>query len=421
VLTGDDSNFRQGYRRIVRITGRSGALGRVSSQVRRTLGAIPPLVQDTILAVVLAITLVYDLSRYDAPAGGPVHSADVLGYALVALLVLPLAFRRRYPLTTFAIILVDAFVVATLFYRPTSFGFGLIVATYTVGRWSEPRSSVIALVGAQIFGVYVKARALALGIDVGWFSWPIDVVYFGGAWFLGYSLRRQHHYATALEHSREELARRAVDDERTRIARELHDAVGHSVSVMLLQAGAAEGAIDSNPQRAKQALDSLGVVGRSALAEMDRFLGLLRADEPDSNTLLRASLDNLDALIEEFRGLELDIDATVHGDPISLPPTVDQSAFRIVQEALTNTLKHAGPTQVELDITYTSNDVSVRVRDHGQRLARRAPVPSTPGRQGIVGMRERAAVLDGELQVGPCDDHGFLVAVRMPIKRAVTT
>ncbi len=169
----------------------------------RRARALPPVVQDTALATVLAATLVYDLVRQDVPPGSPIRPADPLGYVLVALLVLPLALRRRYPVGVFTAILLVAVVVVALFYRPTSFGFGLIIATYTVARWCEPRASVIALLFAQAFGVYVKLRAIGLGIDVGWFEWPIDVVYFAAAWFLGYSIRTQQQYATALEHSRE--------------------------------------------------------------------------------------------------------------------------------------------------------------------------------------------------------------------------
>jgi len=382
--------------------------------------ALPPVVQDTALAAVLAATLVFDLARQDVPPGSPIRPADPLGYVLVALLVLPLALRRRHPVGVFTMILVDAVVVVLFFYRPTSFGFGLIIATYTVARWCEPRASVIALLFAQAFGVFVKLRAIGLGLDIGWFNWPIDVVYFAGAWFLGYSIRTQNQYATALEHSREALARRAVDDERTRIARELHDAVGHSLSVMLIHAGAAEGAIGTSPERAKRALDSVDMVGRAALTEMDDFLGLLREDDRESNPILRPSLANLDSLIEEFRELGLEVGTTIAGTVVPLPPTVDQAAFRIVQEALTNTLKHAGPTRADVEVTFSANELMVRVRDHGPRSAHHRPVPSTPHSQGLIGMRERTAVLRGELHAGPCDDQGFVVVARIPLNRSVS-
>ncbi|MCP4226156.1 MAG: hypothetical protein GY773_22710, partial [Actinomycetia bacterium] len=142
----------------------------------RWLRQIPPVVQDTVLAVILTGTLLADLVRQELGPDGPFRSADALGYLLVALLMLPLMVRRRYPLSVFAVILFDATIVATLFYRPTSFGFGLIVATYTVARWCTPRVSVVALLLAEVFGLYIKLRVTAAGLDVGWFSWPLDAV-----------------------------------------------------------------------------------------------------------------------------------------------------------------------------------------------------------------------------------------------------
>lgn len=377
--------------------------------------------QDTALAVVLAATLVKDLASQEVPAGAPVRDADPVGYVLVALLVLPLALRRRFPLATFAVILVDAIVVAVLFYVPTSFGFGVIVATYTVARWCPARSSLVALALAQGFAVFVKLRAIAAGLDVGWFEWPLDTVYLVGAWFLGRSIRRQREYASALEYNRELLAERAVQDERTRIARELHDAVGHSISVMTLHIGAAQELLTKNPSRASEALASAGDVGRNAMAEMDQVLGLLRSDDSERSELLRPSLANLDTLIAEFRETGLTIHAIIDDDPEQeLPAAVEQSAFRIIQEALTNTLKHAGPAAtatVELQCTETSLDLEVR--DRGTRRAPGHRCPPGHQSQGIVGMHERAAMLDGELEVGPTSSGGFRVAARLPLANPV--
>ena len=375
----------------------------------------PALLQDTALAVVLAATLVVDLARLDVPPGGPVRSAYALGYVLVALLVLPLALRRRYPTAVFGTILVVAVIVVVMLYRPTSFGFGLIVATYTVARWRDPRISLAALVLAQAFGVFIKVRVIAAGLDVGWFSWPLDMVYFGAAWFLGYSIRSRNEYAAALESSREALAERAVQDERARIARELHDAMGHSISVMVLHAGGAEAVIETNPERAKRAVSSIADVGRAALAQMDQMLGILRSDETDQNPILRPSLANLGDLVDEFRTLGLEIDTTTDGEPVALPTAVDQSAFRIVQEALTNTLKHAGPTRADVNLSYTATHLAVEVRDHGDR-GRPVHTPDVDHEErGLIGMRERTTMLEGELEVGPCDDTGFRVYARLPI------
>lgn len=383
--------------------------------IPRALRSIPPIAQDAALALVLGATLVKDLASQEIPPGGPVRSADALGYVLIALLVLPLAARRSFPVSVFAVVLLDAIAVGVLFYRPTSFGFGLIVATYTVARWCGPQISLVAFVLAQGFAAFIKIRAISLGLDVGWFNWPLDACYMGAAWFLGRSLRSRHHYAVALEHSREQLAERAVQDERSRIARELHDAVGHSISVMTLHVGAAGELVDRQPERAKQALFSAGEIGRGALTEMDQMLGLLRAEDPETNPILRPSLANLTTLVEEFRQLGIAVETRVQGPLSALPTAVDQSAFRIIQEALTNTLKHAGPTDAEVSVMYTESDLQLEIRDHGRPSGRTDRAIDGHQSQGIIGMRERAAILHGELEVGRCGNDGFRVAARLPL------
>ena len=391
---------------------------RLTTRLTDAVVSVPPTLRDTALAVVLAVPLLIDLARQDVPPGGPLRAADPLGYVLVALLILPLAVRRRYPVAVFAVILVDAVVVAALFYRPVSFGFGLIVATYTVAAHVPRPGSWVAHWLAQAFVVGIKLRAAAAGLDVGWFAWPLDAVYVGGGWYLGDTIQTRRRYADQLERNREELARHAVIEERTNIARELHDAVGHAVSVMVVHAGAGERSVDDSPERARRAFQAIGQVGRESLDDMDRLLGVLRSDETDSNALLRPSLSNLTHLVEEFTELGLDVTTSVVGSHTRLSPGVDQAAFRIVQEALTNTLKHAGPTRAEVTLRYGSDRLDVEVRDRGPRsgLAHRGPI-ERHGR-GLTGMKERVEVQSGSLDVGPCVDGGFLVAARLPTNRS---
>lgn len=380
--------------------------------------SVPPTLRDTALAVVLAVPLLVDLARREIPEEGPFRAADPLGYVLVALLLLPLALRRRYPVVVFAVILVDAIVVAVLFYAPASYGFGLIVATYTVAAHVPRPGSWAALWLAQAFTMGIKLRAMAAGVEVGWFAWPLDMVYVGAGWFLGDTIQTKRHYADQLEHSREELARHAVIEERTNIARELHDAVGHALSVMVVHAGAGERSVDTRPERARRAFQAIGQVGRESLDDMDRLLGVLRSDETSGNALLRPSLVNLGHLVDEFTVLGLDVSTSIVGPETRLSPGVDQAAFRIVQEALTNTLKHAGPTTAEVTIRYGYDRLDVEIRDRGPRagLAHSRPIESH-GR-GLTGMRERVDVQAGSLDVGPCSDGGFLVAARLPTNRS---
>jgi signal transduction histidine kinase len=272
---------------------------------------------------------------------------------------------------------------------------------------------VVALVLSQAFAVAVKFRVLAAGLDVGWFSWPLDATYFAAAWFLGYSLRRGAAYSLALEQSREELAARAVDHERTRIARELHDSIGHAITAMVVHAGVVEQTIDRRPDDARCATETIGDIGRSALGDMDRLLGLLRDDDAEAE-ILRPSLANLAGLVSEFESCGLDVAVELDERCSELPRDVDQSAFRIVQEALTNVLKHAGPTHVDVQIAADGDGVDIRVHDDGPRSPRQQRVLAAREGHGLLGMRERAAIHQGDVEAGPCAD-GYLVTAHLPV------
>ena len=390
---------------------------RIVTRLAGAATSVPPTVGDAALAAVLVVPLLIDLYRRQIPEGGPFRATDPLGYVLVALLILPLAVRRLHPVAVFTVILADASVVAALFYAPASYGFGLIVATYTVAAHVPRPGSWAAHWLAQAFAVGIKLRALAAGVEIGWFAWPLDMVYVGAGWFLGDTIQTKRRYADQLERNREELARHAVVEERTNIARELHDAVGHAMSVMVVHAGAGERNVDASPDRARRAFQAIGQVGRESLDDMDRLLGLLRSDETDDNALLRPSLAGLDHLVDEFIELGLDVTTSVAGTNSRLGPGVDQAAFRIVQEALTNTLKHAGPTRAEVTLRYAGDRLDIEVRDHGPRSGARHRGPIERHGRGLTGMRERVEVQAGTLEVGPCEDGGFLVVAHLPTDR----
>lgn len=365
------------------------------------------------MAVILSGAMLVDLARQTVPPDAPLRPADALGFVLVALMLLPLAFRRVFPIGVYVVVLASSVAVATLFYRPTSFGFGLLIATFTVARYCDRRISWVALAIGLLFGVTIKLRAIAVGIDIPWFDWPLDATYFGAAWFLGDAIQTRRRYADELERNRKSLARQAVAEERVRIARELHDAIGHEVSVMVLHAGGGEELLDQDPERARGAFRSIARVGREALGDMDRLVGLLR----DSNDEARGSLPSLEglhSLIDGYRDLGMDIRATLEDEPEGIPQAVEQSAYRIIEEALTNTIKHAGPTQVEVSLAYGDGDVHLRVRDHGGTLATR-PLGREPHEgRGLVGIRERAALLGGDVVATPHPDGGFLVVANLP-------
>jgi signal transduction histidine kinase len=221
--------------------------------------------------------------------------------------------------------------------------------------------------------------------------------------------------AEALEREKEEEARRAVVDERLHIARELHDVVAHSMGVIAVQASVGEHVIDDDPQEAKRALAAISGVSRSTLAEIRRLLGVLReADAEEGGAPAYApapGLADLDRLVRELDGAGIRVEVAYEGTRTELPRGVDLTAYRIVQEALTNVLKHAGPASAAVTVRYEPGVLDLEVVDDGRGVNGRAE-----GRvgHGLVGMRERVGVYGGSLETGPRPGGGFRVAVRLP-------
>jgi signal transduction histidine kinase len=242
-----------------------------------------------------------------------------------------------------------------------------------------------------------------------------------GAWVLGDRARVQRaltaelqERAARLERDRAEDARRAVASERARIARELHDVVAHHVSMMVVQAEA--GPVAADPARAAGAFEAIAATGRQALVEMRRLLGVLRGDgdQPAPSLAPQPGLAEVPSLVEQVGRAGLRVELVVEGALAPLPAGVDLSAYRIVQEALTNAVKHAGPGRARVLVRYGEDDLRLRVVDEG-----RAGGPATAGGRagvGLVGMRERVHLFGGELHAGPGPDGGFTVDARLPIR-----
>jgi signal transduction histidine kinase len=377
----------------------------------RLFSKVDPLAADTLLALVLTVPLLIDLRNFEAPGPPlPFREVDALGAVLVTLLIAPLALRRRHPFGVFGVVLVASVLTAAIAYRPTSYGFGLIIATYSVARWCDRRRSLAALGLALAFSVFVKLRFIVAGVDIGVFEWPLDTAYIVGGWFLGDSIRTRARQTRELEETREALAEQAVEREHLRIARELHDSVGHSLSIMVLYAGAAERHLDTQPERSRALLDTVATAGREALAEMDRLVRVLRHERDRSS-----SINDLDALADEFRGLGLPVDITITGQPRVLPRSVDLAAYRITQEALTNTLKHAHAHAAAVKLEYAPDAVTVVIVDDGSGCSDIDLKRSQ--RHGLTGMRERATSLGGEMCIGSGPGGvGFAVQARLPVR-----
>jgi signal transduction histidine kinase len=344
----------------------------------------------------------------------------VLGLALLLVQVLPLLWRRSHP--SIALLLVGgAFGARVLLgFSPGIAGFGLLVAMYSVAAYEPRARRLVFLVmaglgfvaGFVVFGVTGNPRSFAI---------TVPSLFFVAAWLIGDYLRTRRAYvaqleerAARLERERDQDRRLAADEERTRIARELHDVVAHDVSVIAIQAGAARAVQSSKPEAAAQALGLIETTARETLIELNRLLGVLRSSNgatPDRSP--QPGIGQLAGLVEELRAAGLEVDARVEGEAQPLPPALDLSAYRIVQEATTNVLKHARARRVDIRVHYSPTMLALDVRDDG---AGRGGDPASSSGHGLIGMRERVALFGGQLRAGRDPAGGFSVHARLPIE-----
>jgi signal transduction histidine kinase len=336
----------------------------------------------------------------------------------IALLVLALLARRRFPFAAPAALWLLAggltFVDGQLVGFTNSVFAAGMVAAFLLGQAADPvqgRIGLVIVVSAAAFIVYNDPSHSA-----GDFVFTPGV--FATAWLAGFALRERTEQADAAElrathaeHEREESARRAVFEERVRIARELHDVVAHHVSMMGVQAGAARVVIDRDPARAKEALSAIETSSRQAVVELHRLLGFLRQAGDRDDLATQPGLGELPGLAARMGDSHLTVEVSVEGEKRALPPTVDVSAFRIVQEALTNALKHSGASRADVHLRYWPDELELEIVDDGRPNGASA---SAPGGLGLIGMRERAGLHGGQFSAGPAPGGGFTVRVKLP-------
>jgi signal transduction histidine kinase len=272
---------------------------------------------------------------------------------------------------------------------------------FAVGSLAAARPPRVSLVGLAGLIAIASINFFTASTDDAVFTVGLCV----GAWALGEAARNR-------DRAIQEGTRRAVTEERARIARELHDVIAHSVSVIVVQAGAAEHVFDERPDQAREALRSIEAAGRDAQRELRRLLEVVRPDQAASPQP-QPGLDRLDELARPLRAAGLHVDLRREGRAGLLPASVDQSAFRIVQEALTNTLRHADATRAEVTVRYAGDALEVTVLDDGRGGA---VTPPDGGGYGIAGMKERAAMLGGTLDAGPLAAGGYRVHARLPLE-----
>jgi signal transduction histidine kinase len=352
-------------------------------------------------------------------ARGQPRGTLALGYALVLLHTLPLAARRRFPLAVLATSVASGLAFAALGLPPIVLGLAILVAVYSVAAYG---SRWVALAGLAVAEVGLAAVQLTPG-RTGADTLVINMGVVAAAWLLGHFAHNYRAYAARLEErtaelerAREELARRAVTEERLRLARELHDVVAHAMSVIAVQSGVGAHVATTQPKEARKALAAIEATSRAALTELRRLLGVLRQeDEPHGDLAPMPGLADLEGLLAEVAKAGLAVKLQVHGTRPPLPAGVDLSAYRIVQEALTNVVKHAGPAHAQVVVGYGDQEVTVEIIDDG----RGAVTSVTDGRagtgNGLIGMRERVAAFGGDLEVGPRPHGGFRVAARLPV------
>jgi signal transduction histidine kinase len=344
---------------------------------------------------------------------GPV-ALNVLG---IAALTMCLLARRGAPLAALGALLSIGFAQTLwLTHLPDLFTgvFSLMAASYAVGAYASRRRALLAF---PIGFLGVLAVSLAERDPASDVVFPM-IFFLAAPWLLGRTIRNRsaltrelHDRAARLEREREERARRAVVDERTRIARELHDVVAHHVSVMVIQAGAARRIAPRDPRRAADAAELIEWTGREALGEMRRLFGALHREDADIALAAQPSLTRVRGLAESARAAGLPVELRVEGDPVALSPGLDLAAYRVVQEALTNAIKHAGPAHARVTVRYRADRLDLEVADDGRGPGR---TPGDAG-HGLVGMRERIALYGGELRIGRRRGGGFSVRARIPL------
>jgi signal transduction histidine kinase len=326
---------------------------------------------------------------------------------------LPLAFRRIAPLSVLALTAAASMAYQSIGHRPAPLPLAVLVALYTVAVVRRP---LICSVAAAVYVVAFTTASLSGWAPLTDDQFYIDLVSVVATVMVGYGVALGHARAGLAERAALELAREqesrtqaAVAQEQARIAREVHDIVAHDLSVVVAQAGAARRVVTSKPETAATALRSIEAVGRDALDGLRRLVGLLRTDVEQSERSPQPSVDQLPWLLSQVQRAGLPVDLSIRGRPRPLSATVEVNAFRIVQEALTNVLKHAGPTRASVVLDYEEQHLRVDVRDHGLGSA-----GSPSAGYGLISMQQRAAMLGGELTAGPAEP-GFLVSARLPI------
>jgi signal transduction histidine kinase len=342
---------------------------------------------------------------------------DALAVLLALFCAVPYFFRRRAPLAVFLISVSALVLLSIRDYPSQAQAQTLIVGTFTVGSHSAgiKRATAVAAIGLSFLIIAIAGIPETNGGNL-----ISSIAIFMASYFFGSTVRNRRLYMQQLEEraataelEKDEEAKRAVANERLRIAQDLHDVVAHSMGVIAVQAGVGAHVIDNDPAEAKKSLEAIATTSRSTLTEIRRMLGVLREDEA-AQYAPAPGLADLDRLVSDVGAAGLDVNVETEGDSTNLPPGVDFTAYRIVQESLTNVLKHAGPAHAYVRLDFEPTTLRIEVCDDGRGVNGRAQA----GGHGLLGMRERVGVYGGEFDAGPRAGGGYRVAVTLPYGEA---
>ncbi|MET8864847.1 sensor histidine kinase [Nonomuraea sp. NPDC004580] len=382
---------------------------------------LPVAVQDALLALFITVMQVQGTIVRN---GGevvlrPLTDLGSLGYVLLVVSGLVVAVRRRWPVPVFAVAALASVVYYVLDFPDGPGWLGLFLALYTLAAYGDGRRSlVIAGVGVAVLSAVwlVAAADVEPAAAIGWVYFRIGASVMSVA--LGESVRSRQviaaeaqRRAELAERTREEEARARVDAERLRIAREVHDTVAHAIAIINVQSGVTAHVLDKRPDVAREALRAIEQTSSRALREMRAILGVLR-DEDEEGREPYPGLEQIGELVAKARAAGLDVEVQESSPATTLPSAVGGAAYRIVQESITNVVRHVGPTRVTVMLDPGPEALQIRVTDEGRGTV--ADPPDESGR-GIVGMRERCRLLGGELHAGPRPGGGFEVRARLPL------
>jgi signal transduction histidine kinase len=368
------------------------------------------------LVVAVAVEGALEVALRQGASDAPETSVWLAAPA-IALVALPLLARRRFPFAAPAGVWLLAagfsFLDGRLIVFTASASIAGLAAAFLLGNLRDGTQAQLGL-GATVVGA---ALVMYNNPDHSAADLVFTPILFGIGWLAGFALRERAEQAEAAEEralqaerEREAAARIAVAEERARIARELHDIVAHAVSVMVLQVGAVRHKLPKALDEDRDALQGVEQAGRTALSEMRRLLGAMRDDGDGVELAPQPGLDRLDALVDEVGRAGLPVRLHVDGDPFPLPRALDLSAYRIVQEGLTNSLKHARASHADVTVRYSADELRIEVRDDGEGAA-----TSDGLGHGLVGIRERVKIYGGEMTAGTAPEGGFVLSTRFPV------